>query len=351
MTKQELAAKSGISARSLTWYESGDRSPSTESVRALATALRFPVSFFYRPDPPSISPDSASFRSLAKMTARQRDSALGSGELAVELDDWFSRRFTRPDPQVPDLRELDPEAAAEAVRAEWRIGMRPIQNVLHLLEAHGVRVYSLTYEGREVDAFSLWRGDTPFIFLNTSPDKTAERLRFDAVHELGHLVLHRHGSPTGREAEAEADRFASAFLMPRADVIAHAPRYATPEVVIRLKQRWGVSAMALTYRLHSLGLISNWHYNQLCIHFRSKYGASEPAGMPRESSQALAKMLGALREEGVARAKIAAELSMRPEDLDQLVFGLVLTGEKGGVGSTSPEGNGNPPTPKLTLIR
>lgn len=350
MTKQELAAKSGISARSLTWYERGDRTPSEESAHSLATALGFPLSFFSAPEPASISSESASFRSLAKMTARQRDSALASGELAIELDDWLTRRFTRPDPRVPDLRQVDPEAAAEAVRAEWRVGMRPIQNMVHLLEAYGVRVYSLMYEGREVDAFSLWRGDTPFIFLNTSPEKTAERLRFDAAHELGHLVLHRHGSPTGKEAEAEADRFASAFLMPRAEVIAHAPRYATPEVIIRLKRRWGASAMALTYRLHSLRLISDWHYNQLCIHFRSKYGAAEPAGMARESSQVLAKMLTALREDGISRAKLAAELSIHPEDLGQLVFGLVLTGVKGGAGSTNPNVGEDPPTPKLTLI-
>lgn len=350
MTKQELAAKSGVSARSLTWYESGERSPSAESEGLLAQALGFPVSFFYAPEPASISSESASFRSLAKMTARQRDSALASGELAIELDDWFTSHFTRPEPQVPDLRQVNPEAAAEAVRAEWRLGLRPIQNAIHLLEAHGIRVYSLMYEGREVDAFSLWRGDTPFIFLNTSPDKTAERLRFDVVHELGHLVLHRHGSPVGKEAEAEADRFASAFLMPRSDVIAYAPRYATPEVIIRLKQRWGVSALALTYRLHSLELISDWHYQQLCIHFRSKYGSAEPAGMARESSQALAKMLAALRAEGVSRAKIAAHLSIHPEDLDHLVFGLVMTGTKGGGSSSSPNGTDDHSRPKLTVI-
>lgn len=58
--------------------------------------------------------------------------------------------------------------------------------MIHLLEAHGVRVLSLTQECREVDAFSLWL-QQPFVFLNTQ--KSGEHSRFDAAHELGHLPL------------------------------------------------------------------------------------------------------------------------------------------------------------------
>src|SRR3546814_6566541 len=50
---------------------------------------------------------------------------------------------------------------------------------------------------KNVDAFSCWRNGQPFVFLNTF--KSAERSRFDAAHELAHLVLHRHGGPQGRE--------------------------------------------------------------------------------------------------------------------------------------------------------
>lgn len=89
-------------------------------------------------------------------------------------------------------------------------------------------------DAAEVDAFSMWRQSTPFVFLNTK--KSAEHSRFDAAHELGHLVLHRHGSPQGREAEREANAFASAFLMPRASVLAYAPRMATIDHLIKLKK-------------------------------------------------------------------------------------------------------------------
>ena len=53
--------------------------------------------------------------------------------------------------------------------------------------------------------------------------------------------------------------------------------------------------------------------------------------MPRETSQVLAKVFAALRSEGVGKSDIAAELHVSDEDLDQMVFGLVLAAVKNGV--------------------
>ncbi|WP_208405781.1 ImmA/IrrE family metallo-endopeptidase [Amycolatopsis granulosa] len=50
-----------------------------------------------------------------------------------------------------------------------------------------------------LDAFSLYIENEPFIFIDTG--KTAERQRFDAAHELGHLVMHQ-----GRERPRAAGR-------------------------------------------------------------------------------------------------------------------------------------------------
>jgi IrrE N-terminal-like domain len=72
-----------------------------------------------------------------------------------------------------------------------------------LLEAKGTR--ALAENTKTVDAFSFWRRERPFIFLNLM--KTPERSRLDAAHELAHLVLDRHGGPQGRRAEEEAKRF------------------------------------------------------------------------------------------------------------------------------------------------
>jgi Zn-dependent peptidase ImmA (M78 family) len=225
---------------------------------------------------------------------------------------------------LPALRhERDPEAAAAAVRQHWGLGQQPVKNLLHLLESKGVRVFSLSIDAAEVDAFSLWKDSLPFVFLNTR--KSAEHSRFDAAHELGHLLLHRHAAPGGREAEAEADAFASAFLMPRGSVLAHAPRFATLEQLIRLKRIWTVSLSALTYRLHAVGLLSDWHYRGLCIEISQRgFRKSEPEEAPRENSQVLAKVFAALRAEGMTKGDIAAQLGIHPSEIDQLAFGLML---------------------------
>jgi Zn-dependent peptidase ImmA (M78 family) len=75
--------------------------------------------------------------------------------------------------------------------------------------------------------------------LNTV--KSAEHGRRDAAHELGQLVLYRHGGPNGRRAENEANLFASSLPMPEDDVRATLPRVHTLSQVIEAKKRWGVS--------------------------------------------------------------------------------------------------------------
>lgn len=348
LTKTALSELSGISAKSLSRYELERQTPQDETIVDLAEALGFPPGFFYKPEAPIPDAEHVSFRALSRMSAAQRDAGLGAIGLAIDLDRWIDQHFRRPSPSVPSFGKQEPEGAAEALRAEWKLGQRPIPNMIHLLEAHGVRVYSLAPAGSDLDAVSLWRDKKPYIFLNTTT--TAERSRFDAAHELGHLVLHQHGGPDGQAAEREADAFAGAFLMPRADVHAHGKRRPTLRQIIDLKRRWRVSAMALVYRLHELDLISDWHYRKLCIRIRSRFGDSEPNSIHPESSQLLAKVFSHLREKGITRAALARQLKLPPDDVNELVFGLVLTPHEGGRAGEGGSADDSSVRPKLELI-
>ncbi|WP_411761574.1 helix-turn-helix domain-containing protein [Streptomyces tunisiensis] len=329
MTIVELARKVGVSAQSLSNYEHGRQRPSSETLATISDILSFPLEFFQGEDVEEIPSESVAFRARSKLTAGRRDVALSVGRLAVELENIISQRFRLPTADLPSLDKPDPESAAEMVRSRWGLGQAPISNMVHLLESKGVRVFSLAPEYAEIDAFSFWHERTPFVFLNTL--KSAERSRFDAAHELGHLVMHGPvRSLVGAQAEQEANAFASSFLMPRRSVVAHMPKGAFLDQVLKGRNIWKVAALALTYRLRDLEMLSDWQYRSLVVELSKRgYRTGEPGGIRRETSQVFEKVFKSLRARGTSPFDIAEDLSVRPEELGNLVFGLTLTVQDG----------------------
>jgi Zn-dependent peptidase ImmA (M78 family)/DNA-binding XRE family transcriptional regulator len=329
LTKSALALRVGLSIRSISSYEAGDKTPSDETTDRLAQALEFPRSFFAAPEISEIAMGAASFRKLSTLAASNRDRAVASGTLATLFLDWLDTRFDLPGADLDPMERADPETAALALRNRWGLGEYPAPNMVHLVEAHGGRVFSLAEECREIDAFSLWQGSVPMILLNTM--KSGDRGRFDVAHELGHLTLHpRSTVPQGRDYEREADMFASAFLMPRGAVLAQARRQPDLDSLLTDKRRWGVSAGALLYRMRQLGLVTEWRYRSLWVEMsRLGYRTAEPYSVPRETSLLLAKVFASLRANGVSRRDIAADLRITSRELEGMVFGLVLTTQSG----------------------
>jgi Zn-dependent peptidase ImmA (M78 family) len=324
LSKLAFAKKIGVSRKSVEAWESGSLKPIDDAITQIVRVTGFPREFFMGDDLDEPSIESGSFRSMKTMTAAHRDMAHSQAILGLLFNSWLDKKFDLPPSDIPDLsREPDPETAAEVVRRAWGLGVLSIRNMVQLLESKGVRVYSLAVDARQVDAYSVWKGDTPFVFLNTN--KTAEHSRYDAAHELGHLVLHRHGSPQGNEAEKQANKFASAFLMPQGSVRPVAPRFPTFDILVKLKRRWGVSVAALAYRLHDLDLVSDWHFRALYMQI-AKYGkAREPNPIPRESSVVLKALLASLYADDYNRARIAGELALPTTELEYLLSGLTMT--------------------------
>lgn len=334
LTARALANAIGVSPITISRLENGANEPEDETVEALARALGFPRGFFFAEDVDELPAEAASFRSLSSMSARERDAALSAGAIAYLFNDWVAERFNLPAPDVPELRgDATPEAAAQVVRANWGLGEQPISSMIKLLESKGVRVFSLCEDTKNVDAFSCWRGEQPFVFLNTF--KSTERSRFDAAHELGHLVMHKHGAPQdSRQAESEADRFASAFLMPMDDVMSRIRYVADLESLIHAKKRWGVSVAALNYRLHKLRVVSEWQNRSLNVEMSSRgYRRQEPEGLPPETSALWPQIFTSLWRERVTREQIAAELNVPTAELDTVLYRL--TGQNSEAGEAS----------------
>ena len=321
----------GITTRTFTDYENGRSEPQPHLLAKLSSELKFPEEFFFLDDISPISDNTVSFRSLARMSAKVRDAVLHAGEIALQLSEWLDNRFDTPRADLPDLKDLGPETAAETLRNEWALGQKPVGNMIHLLEAKGARVFSLVEDTRDMDACSFWNGDRPFIFLNTT--KSVEHSRFDAAHELGHLVLHKHGGPVGKEAETQAHRFASAFLMTESSVKAQFRNYPTLTKIISDKSFWGVSVAAYVRRMKDLALITEWQYRSFSIELsRRGYMKKEPNPITqRETSKLLPMLFQALRDEGISRYDIAKDLNVFVEDIDTLVFNLTMVKLEGGL--------------------
>lgn len=322
-TGRELAEAMNVDPVYVTRWEQQYHMPDDRYIDAMASVLCFPRSFFFASDLDTPTADAVSFRSLTDMTARERDAALAAGALAYLLSDWVDERFNLPTSQLVDLsNDITPSMAAVYIRRQWGLGEAPIGNIIHLMESKGVRVFSLAENTKHVDAFSCWRDGVPYVFLNTF--KTSERSRFDAAHELGHLLLHKHGGPNqGKRAEAEANEFASAFLMPENDVKAHVFHVSDLDSLIPMKRRWGVALSALVYRLGKIGRITSWQNRGFNIEInRRGFRENEPNGMDRETSAVWKQVFGSLWQDRITKATVAAQLHIPEDELENLVFGL-----------------------------
>jgi Zn-dependent peptidase ImmA (M78 family)/DNA-binding XRE family transcriptional regulator len=320
LTQRELSDAAGVSDRMIKAYESGDKNPTPETLATISNVLGFPLAFFEKPPPDNLTLEAASFRALTKASATLRNRTVAAGTIAMEFHNYLADKFEMRTPNIPDLRNCTPERAAESVRHMWGVGQQPIPNVVNLLELHGARVFSLSEDCDAIDAFSVWRNGIPFVFLNNR--KTPERGIFDAAHELGHLTLHRHGSPQGRDAEKEADAFAACFIMPESGIRASAPSFPTISTIAAMKKTWRASVAALGHRLHELGLMSTWHYKHFNIELTRRGRQNEPNPLARETSMVLRKALATLAEDGYGIRDIARELALPVSELQSLSFGM-----------------------------
>lgn len=338
-TIKALSEQLEVSSRILSDYENGHRIPPIKTISRISELLNFPLHFFFMVDMSELEENAISFRSLARMSANDKNAAIRSGQIALDLTKWIEQRYVMPSVEIPDLMGYRPDTAAEVLRNHWGMGEKPINNMVQILEAKGIRVFSLVREATDMDAYSFWMDKKPFVFLNTV--KSVERGRFDAAHELGHLVLHKHGNPKGKEVESQANAFASAFLMPKGSIMSYGTRNPTLGNVISLKAIWKVSASALVRRFKDLDLITEWQYRTLNIELSQRgYLKEEPQPIiMRETSKLMPSFFKLLKEDGISKESIANELGVYVDEINELMFNLAITSIDGGSRKPAPKTN------------
>jgi Zn-dependent peptidase ImmA (M78 family)/transcriptional regulator with XRE-family HTH domain len=307
LNQSELAAAVNVSRQAISAFEQGEKSPEAETLARIANVLDQPIAFFATEDRPVFGDSSTRFyRAFGPDTKRRNLMCEVLGKWFAQTTKYFDNLVNLPKVDVPSgmpfstngrYSEEEIEFAAEECRRRWGLGLGPISNVVGLLENKGVSICRYEVPQEKIEAFSFWNGPRPFLFL-ASDKGSAARARYDAAHELGHLVLHRwvgseelEDSKALKEIEREANRFAGAFLLPRKSFPNEV--YTTRlDAFIELKRRWKVAIQAMVYRCKDLGIFDEYQITNLYIQIsRRKWKTKEPLdgedGLPLEEPRLL----------------------------------------------------------------
>lgn len=274
LTLEQLGTRVSATRQYLNQLEQGTKAPTEEMRDALADALGVGRHFFGLPTNAGIRPEQCHFRKQRTTPLTIVSQVLARGTL---LDGFVSRldreldlpKVCFPDIPVSSLHEV--EDAADAARAHWRLGTGPISSMMRVVENAGAVVGFFGGVSERVDALSIDAVRPMIIRSDAKP--AACRLRFDLGHEAGHLIMHRGVQTGDRETEDQANRFASAFLLPRSSFVHEFPRsrFLDWTRIFELKMRWKVSAAAILRRAYDLRMISADQYRTGYMHL-SKTG-------------------------------------------------------------------------------
>lgn len=316
-------------------WEVGESSPEPSALADVARALSLPEEFFLesRDDRGSTMFFRSFVAALKSSRAMQRARLLWLADVAavaehyavippVDLPDLLAGRSYR------DLRDEDFERLAGDLREHWGLGLRPVDNVVALLERIGVIVAAEHMDTDRLDGLSFWAASGRPCILLANDKQSYARRQFDAAHELAHLVLHRGVSEDElvselKLVEAQADKFASAFLLPAAQYSVEVQAIDLYELE-RLKVRWKVSIKAQIFKLRSLDLLSEEAAASLFKRYSAKGYTSkgEPydnGAWPLQRPVALADIFSAVVSEGgLSKEELLADFCLSANDVESL---------------------------------
>lgn len=326
----ELGERVGVSKQFLSRVENGSEPVSSGLEETLAVELDVMPEFFRHVEPNPISDEQCHFRSNLTTKVALRQIARARGEMLKSLVHVVDEHVELPRYSV---EEGDPETAetieraAEQFRSMYGLGVGPLSNVLRIAENAGAVVMRVRGLAPEIDAISF-ATQRPLIALNDE-GRSACRKRFGIAHELGHFALHIGVLTGDRLTETQANRFASALLMPRhafvreCQMALRGTRLNWPGLSA-LKMRWKVSKAAIIYRGRQLGVFTEDHARAGYIGL-NRHGEAiqetEDVSIPHEEPEVVSDSLRLMRESlGVPMAAIARQMRVQPRLLGNLLM-------------------------------
>ena len=312
--------------------EAGMKFPADDVLAIICEEFRVLPEFFESPLGNDIKSEQCHFRKRRTIQVGLVYRAMAFSTIFETLVSFIHDNLDLPSKNIPFIdqtseayRNEEIELAAEKCRDVWGLGLdNPISKVTRALENAGIVITEFNGVSDKVDAMSFNRKH-PIIVRNIAKPSVC-RMRFDLSHECGHLVLH-DGVETGdRVTESEADKFASAFLFPRSAFLQEFGNMIGRRLdwnhIFQLKIRWGMSARAIVYRAHYLGLMDAKQYRSANIHL-NKTGQSKVENfddqIAPETPELLASSFSAMNDHlGISFSYISNFLGISNELLSEL---------------------------------
>jgi len=336
LTQSSLAGLLDVSNNIISLYEKNKSNPRPEMVADIAALLKIKESYFFTPLPAQTNP--IFWRSSHATTKDKRTVAQARFGWTKLIDSYLKQFLEMPKLNIPSQKDIGLpeniddisdeliEEIALRCREFWNLGRTPIQNMTTFLENNGIMITYGSLRSDKLDAFSnKSEYDCSFhIFLGTDK-KSGFRSRYDAAHELGHLIMHSHLSEKmflGKKHslfENQAHRFASAFLMPlpsfKNDVW-----MTSIEALKSLRSRWKVSVGAMMKRCEDIGLYGEKDTSRMWIKYRNNWRSIEDDGYTFESPQLLRRSLELIISENIrTKSQVLYDLPFMQKDIEDLL--------------------------------
>lgn len=324
LSQEDLAKAIGVGQSTLSKIEQGLREVPVPLVDKLAVALRCPASFFYQAEREYGPPMSAHgmFRKQASVGQKVLDRIIA--EMNIRIGHartllgavQFAPELPLPRYEVDDF-DGDVEGVADAVRRAWYVPRGAIRSLTEYVERAGCLVVHCDMEAARIDGVSYRiPGLPPIIFLNR--DQPADRMRFSLAHELGHLILHAYPDP---DMERQANGFAAALLMPKADIASELAGLSLAKAAY-MKPVWRVSMSSLLFRAKTLNKLDRYKEDYLWRQMSARgYRVREPATLDFEKEQPT--LMGALVSNlterlGYSAVELESALHLHYQELAQM---------------------------------
>lgn len=325
-----------ITPAALSQIESGRSRPRGQTLEQLADVLRVPTTFFsvqWRTEGQPVT----YFRHLRSTVVRTRRQAAAQVVLLADLIEALAQHVQLPElavPSIPAARgasAAEIESAALRVREDWDLGTEPIRHVVRTLERNGIVVARLRLGSTAVDAFAALAGTRPLVLLTDDKSDNFVRSRFDASHELAHLVMHEDAEPGTREVEGQAQDFASCFLLPSEcahELLPTRLDAAGWSRLMEVKRTWGISMAALLFRARSLRILSEDSYRSAMRYMSARgWRTQEPGDRELGSPEVPLLIERALRraevELGLTLEALVRSAHLPLDDMRRLVAAAV----------------------------